>query len=839
MHRALTHWLMVLLPMGVAHPLLATPDGGAIGVSRGPAIQLTTRDSAILVWRTVGSTLPVVRYGTAPDNLDQEALPAQTTIRVSPSVAAPLEIPRLHFAPDDTYQYEAQVTGLTEDTVYYYGVFDGEDLLAGCSADHFFRTSPGSDAGRALRFWVVGDSGDGSVTQIAGFDAMKAFVANDGRPVDAFIHLGDMAYNDGLDAVFQTNFFDIYKTLLRNTVTWATMGNHEGAISDGVLGIGPYYDAYVFPKNGEAGGVPSGSEAYYSFDLGPIHFVCLNSHDEERSQVGRMATWLQQDLAQNSADWLIAFWHHPPYSKGSHHSDAEDQLIEMREVMVPILEDHGVDLILAGHSHLYERSMLLDGAYDTPTLSKGVILDDGDGDPAGDGAYRKSAHNHPHEGTVAVVAGHGRGAVASRFAYTPVHRKSILEAGSVLLDLEGDTVTVRMLNSEGVVRDVFQLIKRDTVAPRVPLVDPWSPLGPAIVSADRTPGETQVHLFARPLATDAILYYTLDGSEPTVASPIYTGPFDLTELTTVNAFSVWRGGQRTSPVATKIVRPPIQGPSPYLRIPILNSEDDASESNLGMVDLSGSTLGLDSANAIETIGLRFRDVPIPPNATIIVSGILFTPALVRTELATWSIHMDMSSSSNSFTSAIGNLATRPRSSRTVNWNIPSWGWVEFQNNIHLTPDLSGLIEEVIQRPGWQRGDSLGFLFSGIGDRLALAFDGNPDWTPELRLIFDERDALTLASDKHPLIETVETGVGTRELYLTLLLLESAPNRGLVYSIEGSPTLAPGSWELLNAGFAGSLFSPEPGFLKQRYQLFLPGGGKWPDEYFVRLRVTQQ
>jgi hypothetical protein len=72
-----------------------------------------------------------------------------------------------------------------------------------------------------------------------------------------------------------------------------------------------------------------------------------------------------------------------------------------------------------------------------------------------------------------------------------------------------------------------------------------------------------------------------------------------------------------------------------------------------------------------------------------------------------------------------------------------------------------------------------------------------------------------------------------------LLLESAPNRGLVYSIEGSPTLAPGSWELLNAGFAGSLFSPVPGFLKQRYQLFLPGGGKWPDEYFVRLRVTQQ
>src|SRR5688572_22310185 len=62
---------------------------------------------------------------------------------------------------------------------------------------------------------------------------------------------------------------------------------------------------------------------------------------------------------------------------------------------MPILEEAGVDLTLTGHSHIYERSMLIDGAYSTPTTARGVVLDDGDGNPAGDGAYLKGAGLQP------------------------------------------------------------------------------------------------------------------------------------------------------------------------------------------------------------------------------------------------------------------------------------------------------------------------------------------------------------------------------------------------------------------------------------------------------------
>ena len=118
-----------------------------------------------------------------------------------------------------------------------------------------------------------------------------------------------------------------------------------------------------------------------------------------------MAKWLVRDLAATKAQWIIAFWHHPPYTKGSHDSDKEERLVEMRKYIMPILEEGGVDLVLCGHSHIYERSMLIDGAYQTPTTAEGVILDDGDGRPDGDGAYRKSAAITPHNGTVAVVTG--------------------------------------------------------------------------------------------------------------------------------------------------------------------------------------------------------------------------------------------------------------------------------------------------------------------------------------------------------------------------------------------------------------------------------------------------
>lgn len=833
MFRPLSGWFLLLALLG-AGELLAAPEI-SIGAKRAPYVQLTTRSSAVLVWRTIGAISPQVRYGTVVDQLDQILPVDQIVTRVSPDVVADPEPLRL--APTtslDTYQYEAHINGLEEDTQYFYGVYDGDILVAGCDPNYSLRTQPARDVNRPLRFWVLGDSGNGSDEQKAVFTAMKAFVAADQRPLDAFIHLGDLAYQDGTDGAIRAHFFRVYSRMMRNTVTWATMGNHEGHSADGTLGVGPYFDAMVHPMQGEAGGVPSGSEAYYSFDFGPIHFVCLNSHDEARAEAGRMATWLKQDLAQNTAEWLIAFWHHPPYSQGSHNSDSEIQLIEMREIMVPILEEHGVDLILAGHSHIYERSMLLDGAYKTPTDSIDVVLDDGDGNAAGDGSYRKSAQLHAHEGSVAVVAGHGRG-TSFVFGLSPVHRVSIQEPGSVLLDLEGDTLKVRMLNSDAVVRDEFQLIKRDTVAARAPIADPWNPFGPALVSGEFTPHRTQAHLIPQPNVPDATVYYTTDGTDPTTASLVFENALEINGPTVIKAMSVWRGGERTSPISTREVAPQAPSLSKFVRIPVLFSEDDATETNLGLVDLKDSTVGMTTAETSQ-YGLRFRKVGVPRGATILSSFLLLRTAALDVDPATWTIRGDASLPNNPFSDQLENLSSRPRTQAAVAWD-GVFSWTAGVQTV--SPNFGPVVEELVHRPDWNEGGTLGLLLEGTGQRQAWSFDGNAKFVPELWVIFDERDPITTAADVEVRTDVAEAGDGSRVLLASFHLMDSAPARGLLYTIEGSPNLEADSWESLNASFAGSRQSSRSGFSHLVFQVTLPDGSDWGEKYFLRLRVTQQ
>src|SRR5438445_7064826 len=108
-----------------------------------------------------------------------------------------------------------------------------------------------------------------------------------------------------------------------------------------------------------------------------------------RWPTGAMAIWLESDLQANTNQWIIAYWHHPPYTKGSHDSDTETELIEMRQNALPILESYGVDLVLCGHSHSYERSFLLDGHYGlSSTLNDTMIKDSRDGRVTGNGAYQ-------------------------------------------------------------------------------------------------------------------------------------------------------------------------------------------------------------------------------------------------------------------------------------------------------------------------------------------------------------------------------------------------------------------------------------------------------------------
>ncbi len=703
--------------------VLASGATEPIELLRQPYLQQATPSSITIVWRTQGEIDPLVQFGEQLGDWDDEVGIEGCALAVHLDLAGPDE-PALHSAPDNCFQYEVTLEGLEPDTRYFYQVLDGERVLAGGDESYFFRTSPKPGEARDFRLWVVGDSGNGSAAQRAVFEARREFVEQDGRPIDAYLHVGDMAYNDGTDEEFQRHFFDVYEPLLRHTVCWPTFGNHEGHTADGKEAVGPYFDAYVVPAQGEAGGVPSGTESYYSFDLGQIHFVSLNSYDVDRRPKGSMAQWLEKDLAESQSDWLIAFFHHPPYTKGTHDSDWENRHVEMRTHLMPILEKHGVDLVLGGHSHIYERSMLLDGAYATPTVAEGVILDDGDGRVDGDGAYRKSRGRIPHQGTVAIVTGHG-GAGVGRFGTMPVMRSIHAEHGSVLIDFEGERLRATMLNARGEVRDQFELSKQGTVSP-VRVAHPWQPLGPeANVEREFSSGEHHWVLTPRPNAPDAVIHYTLDGSQPGVSSPRYQEPVLMTEDVELRAISFWKDGDRTSPVAEHSLR---HWPKGKWYSQIDRPEDDVEEDD--RINQGSSDLTLAGAGD-QIVAVRFRDLPMTRQDTVEFAAVQFTAEENDNAESHLQIH-----------GAIGageTLLEDRRSPRqlavteaVVDWEVPEWKKRDARR-AQRTPDLSPIFNELLSRDDWVPGSAVTLLIRGKGRRTAYSWDGRSERAARLMI----------------------------------------------------------------------------------------------------------
>jgi len=404
-------------------------------ITRGPYLQIGTPTGVTVRWRTSGATDSRVRYGPAPGQLDQMVDdPALLT------------------------EHEVAITGLQPDTGYFYSVGTTAASLAG-GADYHFRTPPVPGTRDPVRAWVIGDSGQPGANQRAVRDA---YLAHPGAAdTDLWLMLGDNAYSTGTDPEYEAAVFDAYPSLLRTVALWPTRGNHDylhaGTDND-------YLEIFSLPAAGQAGGVPSGTESYYSFDWANVHFVCLDSEGSDRTSTGPMISWLRQDLAANTQDWTIAFWHHPPYTKGSHDSDnvfdSGGRMRDMRENVLPVADSLGVDLVLTGHSHSYERSFLLDGHYGTSgTLTPEMILDGGDGRIGGDGAYSKATLGSAlHEGSVYVVAG-SSSKISGGALNHPVMVASFNVLGSVVLDVAGSRLDAAFLDDTGTVRDSFTMVK--------------------------------------------------------------------------------------------------------------------------------------------------------------------------------------------------------------------------------------------------------------------------------------------------------------------------------------------------------------------------------------------
>lgn len=438
---------------------LQVTSGASVSLVRAPYLQNVTPTSAVVRWRTSTATTTRVRWGLSAGSLIHTVDVAGTRT-----------------------EHEVPITGLPTETKIFYSVGTTSQVLAGGDANHYLEVPPPAGQRRPIRIWVTGDHGVCATsaqgcTDVAAVRSGYTTYAG-GQLADAWLMLGDNVYNSGTDTEMTNGHFNPFPTIMRNTPYWSAPGNHEfgSGGADSPTQSGPYYDSQTFPTAGEAGGVPSGTEAYYSFDYGNVHVITLDSHDTSRAApasptinvcpvggggAGAMYQWACADLAATNQDFIIAIWHHPPYSKGSHDSDGESQLIEMRERFLPVMEKYGVDLVLAGHSHSYERSVLLDEHYGPSTSYSPALhaVDAGDGDPAGDGAYEKGLIGPVgNTGTVAAVPG-SASQISGGALNHPVMEKSLNILGSMVIDVVGRQLDARMIGVSGNVLDHFRIVK--------------------------------------------------------------------------------------------------------------------------------------------------------------------------------------------------------------------------------------------------------------------------------------------------------------------------------------------------------------------------------------------
>jgi acid phosphatase type 7 len=409
-------------------------------VLRGPYLQLATPTSIIVRWRTDLYCESVVVYGT--NTLDLKHVAKSHGVLT---------------------EHLVQLTNLRPNTKYFYAVGSTvTNLLAGPDRAQFFYTPPLTGSPRPARVWVLGDPGTATEKQRRVRDAYYIFTT--GRYTDLCLLLGDNAYPTGADYQYQDGIFDVYPWMLKQTCLWPSLGNHDILSANSNTQSGPYFDIFTLPTMGQAGGFMSGTEAYYSFDYANIHFIALDSEDSSRAPDGAMAMWLRLDLAATPQTWIVAYWHHPPFTKGGHDSDIdksdETEMREMRENILPILEASGVDLVLCGHSHSYERSYLIDGFYGkSGAFRSEYIINARDGRRASAGLYVKPLLRTAHSGTVYVVAG-SAGQTSGGPLKHPVMHTSLNELGSLILDFNGHRLDATFLNDQGEERDQFAIVKR-------------------------------------------------------------------------------------------------------------------------------------------------------------------------------------------------------------------------------------------------------------------------------------------------------------------------------------------------------------------------------------------
>jgi predicted phosphodiesterase len=280
-----------------------------------PYLQAITMNSVYILVECDTQDTVKVAYGSSPLMTD-----TVVTFIISATTASPA-----------TYVHKIRISGLAAGSIYYYQV--SQDMTT--SGQYSFRTLIGGSVPYRMAWAADFRTGTAYHAQIAAlidsYDPLFTLYGGD--------YCNSSAYSDFKNEWFLPNQLNLDSHI----PSFPAIGNHEtwGTNSKAF---------FRMPDS------PSGTQDYYSFDAGDVHFLCLNNQ-VSYSAGSAQYLFAQSDLAASTKPWKIVFCHNPAYCNGGHGEDA-NMVAMSQNLFVP----NHVDMVIAGHSHLYQRNYV-DGIY--------------------------------------------------------------------------------------------------------------------------------------------------------------------------------------------------------------------------------------------------------------------------------------------------------------------------------------------------------------------------------------------------------------------------------------------------------------------------------------------
>jgi hypothetical protein len=247
---------------------------------------------------------------------------------------------------------------------------------------------------------------------------------------------------------------------------------------------------------------------------------------------------------------------------------------------------------------------------------------------------------------------------------------------------------------------------------------------------------SQTDLSFVPLANPAGLAYAPSSSDPNAKSwYIVNRAVDNDDVPSENDGVMFEVALRAAP-------PPGNG----VDVRVAASADDAEESASGGVSLTSSDLEFVYDGSNQKVGMRFAGVQVPRGATITSAYVQLGVDEAQTEATALAIQGQAADNAATFVSTSGNVSSRPRTAASVPWSPAGWIVVGAMGPDQRTPDLSAVLQEIVDRPGWSSGNALAIIMTGSGHRTAYAYDGTPSGAPLIHVAFQDS-----ASNRVPIV----------------------------------------------------------------------------------------